>query len=102
MAKQEKTTPAVGPPGEYKPLPIAHVTWPAEGIKLAGNHGNLGLGKGCRIVIDGKITGFRMDEYGGSVDLRISTIRFERVSETSDDEDEGVPFADLVKGLRKK
>jgi hypothetical protein len=105
MAKSKGETMAAVP-GMPKQESEAHISWPGpeaiEGgkFKVSGPLGAISLGKSCSVTISGKVSGFRMDKYGGSIDLVTKTLTVGKVSEAEDDE--GEAMTDVVDRLQGK
>jgi len=103
MAKHSETAPSV-----HKVEPKASISWPSaertegkKGVKLMGDMSGMALGKHCKLSLEGTVTGFRMDEYGGSIDLTTKNIKIENVRDAKGDEDEE-PMTDMVDRLQGK
>lgn len=94
MAKHKETiaVPAPMPP-------TAHISWPKDGVKLSGDWKALGMGKRARIVLEGTVNGFSMQEYGCTVDLKVKTVRVDGVG-PADQEEEGQSLASMVGALK--
>lgn len=56
------------------------------------------MGDRFRMTIEGKVTGFRMDEYGGSIDVEAKSAKFERLGTA----EEGESLVDMMRSQRKK
>lgn len=95
----KKTETADAAPTKMEPQ--AHVSWPNEGIRLSGDYGSLGLGKKAKVILEGAVRGFSMQEYGCSIDLKVKTVRVEDVSDGGDD-DESMPMTEVVRMMGKK
>ena len=87
-------------PSMPKMEPSAHISWPSEGVKLSGDHKALALGKKARVVLEGTVTGFSMQEYGCSLDLKVKTVLVDGVSDTAE-EDDGPSMAEMM-GKKKR
>jgi hypothetical protein len=94
-------------PAAPKAVPECHISWPGpESVdkdykfKVDGNLAGIGLGKTIEVTIRGKVSGFRLDKYGGSIDLRTRSLSVGRVSETSEDES-GEPLTDMVERMQE-
>jgi len=69
MAKSDAPTPAE----PSKPEPVIHVSWSKDTkggeIKVTGSSG-LPLGQRIRVTLEGEVTGYSMNEYGCSIDVK--------------------------------
>src|SRR5688572_27057916 len=76
-------------PGEDR-KPHAYVSWPKDGVRLAGDPSTLTLGKKARVVLEGTVTGYAMQKYGCSIDLEVKTVAVEPAGDGNDDAGESL------------
>ncbi len=95
-------------PSAPKMAPECHISWPGPEnmdkdykFKVTGNLAGIGLGKTIEVTIRGKVSGFRLDKYGGSIDLQTRSLSVGRVSETSEEEC-GESMTDMVERMQGK
>jgi len=101
MAKSEAAAPET-PKEEAK----ASISWPSpertegkKGVKLTGDLGGIALGKRCRVVVEGVVKGFTMDQWGGSLSLATKAVKVDHVSD-ADDEEMGEAMTDMVERMQ--
>lgn len=80
-----------------KPEPRVHISYDKEGMKLKGDLSAVALGKPVTVEITGKVTGFSMQEWGCSIDLRPEVMAI-AVPEDTD----APTTVQIVKGMRKQ
>lgn len=88
-------------PSASKMNPSAHISWPSEGVKLSGDQKALALGKKARVTLEGTVTGYSMQDYGCSLDLKVKTVLVDGVSDAAEEQDEGPSMAEMM-GKKKK
>ena len=83
------------------------VSWPAgkeKGSPTLHGHEHMAKGKKVKVVVHGKVSGFRDDEYGGGIDLKAHKIHLEPDTESGpgepDADDEAPSMAEQIKGKR--
>lgn len=99
MAKKDQEALPTTAGGNAKYRPKAHVSWPAEGIRMSGDHRNVGVGRRVAIRVEGKCCGHSQDEMGGSMTLEPDTIHMEDLGTGGGPV--GRPMTDLI-GRKKK
>jgi hypothetical protein len=81
---------------DAKMKPRASVHWDGTDLKLSGD--NPSLGDKVRLVVEGKISGFSMQDYGNNIELEAKSVKVEHLGSA----EEGETMVELVKARGKE
>jgi hypothetical protein len=83
-------------PVDAKMKPRASVHWDGEDLKLSGD--NPALGDKVRLVVEGKVSGFSMQDYGNSLEVETKSVKVEHLGSA----EEGDSLVELMKKKKEK
>ena len=81
---------------DAKMKPHASIHWDGKDLDFSGD--NPAMGDRVRLVIEGKITGFSMQEYGNNVEVEAKSVKVEHLGSSED----GESMVEMMRAHRSK